>query len=291
MMGLLLSLVMIKNKIVVQIEWSFLLIVIVSFIVSKINTKLTCLAYVMAIVFGLDWFLIAIGAKATLFNLSYVKMIYVVGILHFIEGILTFLWGGKQSCPIITYRGKEVAGGYEASGNWLIPLLFFSIGGIYIPLIASVVYYNQSFVYSPREKAKKMGVLIGGYGVLLMGIGYLVAQESMSLILGILSMPLLHEFLFMIDDYMESRPFKYPVPKMGIRIMEILGINTLGITKGDIIKAIDKTFIKSESDYCLAVKNKEKLVITIEKITGEEVRVVCSAEELKESKFVFLPPY
>ncbi|MBP3886590.1 MAG: hypothetical protein J6F30_02885 [Cellulosilyticum sp.] len=290
MIGLILSLVMIRSGLVIQLEWCFLLIVLVSFIVSKINTRLTCLAYVMAIIFFIDCLLIIIGLKETLFKLDYVKMIYIVGILHFIEGIFTFLWGGEDSCPIITYRGKKVAGGYEASGSWLIPLLFFSVGGIYVPLIASVVYYNQSFVKSPREKAKTMGFLIGGYGIIICSIGYLVTEGLMTLPLGLLSMPLLHEFLFMIDDYIESRPLKYSLPTKGIRVMEVMGINALGITRGDIIKEINHKEIHDELEYCEALKSAKKFILKIEKIKGEEVQIICSSEELEKSKFLFLPP-
>ena len=231
---------MIRNGLTIKLEWSFLWIVLVSFIMGRIAKKLTCLAYVVAVIFMIDWIFISVELKETLFNLSYVKMISLVGILHLIEGIFTFLWGGQNSFPIITYRGEKIAGGYEASGQWLIPLLFFSIDDIYVPIIAAVVYGNQSFVLSPREKAKTMGGLIGGYGLILMSIGYLVEEELMPLTIGMLSMPLLHEFMFIIDDYIESRPLRYPLPKQGLRIMEIMGINTLGIIRGDIIKAINE---------------------------------------------------
>lgn len=291
MIGLVLSLLMIKQGLVIQVEWSFLLIVLVSVLANKINKKLTCLAYVMTMIFVLDWLLVAVGLKETLFNLSYIKMIYVVAMLHFIEGIFTYLWGGLQSYPIITYRGKEVAGGYEASGSWLIPLLFFSMGGLYVPIVASVVYYNQSFVLSPRKKAKIMGASIGGYGLILLGIGYLVAEGMISLIIGILCMPLLHEILFMIDDYIESKPFKYPVPKKGIRIMEIMGSSTPGMIRGDIIRAINGKIIEDEIDYEQELKQEKKLNLTIEKITGEKVHILCDAEELRQSKLIFLPPY
>lgn len=289
--GLALSLIMMRAGKVIQLEWSFLMLVLVSLIANRISPKFTCLAYVMAIVFVIDWILIRLGIKATFFKLSYAKMIYLVGILHFIEGIFTFLWGGQNSNPIMTYRGKEVAGGYEAHGQWLIPLLFFSIGGLYVPIIASVVYCNQSFVLSPKEKAKTMGGLIGGYGILLLAISYLVEEGLISLTIGVLSMPLLHEFLFMIDDYIETRPFKYPLPKKGIRVIEIMGTNKLGIARGDIIKAINEVIINDEVDYCRGLKQQENVRITIEKLTGEEVKLVCTVKELRESKLIFLPPY
>ena len=38
-------------------------------------------------------------------------------------------------------------------------------------------------------------------------------------------------------------------------------------------------------------KNEEKLALSIEKITGERKKVVCTAAELRGMKLVFLPPY
>ena len=282
---------MIRSGLTIQVEWSFLIILVVSLIASKVNTRLTCLAYVIAVIFLVDWLLVAIGIKEGFLKLSYTKMIYLVGVLHFIEGIFTILWGGIKSYPIITYRGKEIAGGYEANGSWLVPLLFFSVGGIYVPLIASVVYYNQSFVLSPKEKAHTMGGLISGYGLILLGIAYLVAEGMVSVTIGILCMPLLHEFLMMIDDYIESRPLKYPLPKKGIRIMEIMGANKLGFVRGDIIKEMNNRAIAEEMDYYKYLKIEDKMILKIEKTTGEEVQLVCSSDELIESKLVFLPPY
>ena len=282
---------MIRQEFVIQLEWSFLLIVVVSLIMNKINPKLTCLAYVVAVVYIIDWLLAWMGLKGDLFKIDYVKMIMLVGSLHGIEGILTFFLGGKSSYPIMAYRGKTVAGGYQACGRWLIPLLFFSINGIYVPIIAAVVYYNESFVLSPKEKAKKVGSLIGGFGILVILIARLVVRGDISLGVGVLSMPLLHEMLFILDTYIEEGSLKYPLPEKGIRVMEILGENTLGMSRGDIIKKLNEKEMIDEETYEEQLKLGGKFTIEIEKITGEQIDLVCKAEELKKMKLIFLPPY
>lgn len=277
--------------IVIQFKWSFLIIVIVSLVMNKINPRLTCLAYVIAVIYIIDWLVVQMGIKLDLLDLGYIEFINLVGVLHVIEGILTFFLGGKFSYPIMAYRGKIVAGGYQAYGQWLIPLLFFSINGIYVPLIAAVVYCNESFVLSPKEKAKKMGGLISLFGIFVMLMAKLVARGDVSLGVGVLSMPVLHEFLFMLDTHIEEGKLKYPLPTKGIRVMEILGENTLGVSRGDIILELNKEEIIDEEAYLEQLKLNEKLTITIEKITGEKVDIVCKAEELKAMKLIFLPPY
>ena len=289
--GLALSGLMIYEGLVIELNWSFILIVMISLVLNKINPKLTCLAYVMAIIYILDDLLIRIGLKTQYFKLSYVEMIYLVGILHVIEGILTFFLGGESSYPIMTYRGKSVAGGYQAYGKWIVPLLFFSIGGIYIPIIAGILYYNESFVLSPSEKAKKMGFLISAFGLIVIFICRLVMDGSIPLGVGILSMPLLHEVLFIIDTYIEKGDLKYPLPKEGIRVMEVLGENTLGINRGDIIKALNEKIVCNEEYYNVQMSKNDKMTIEVERVTGERVRLVCTAEELRAMKLIFLPPY
>ena len=218
-------------------------------------------------------------------------MIYVVGMLHVIEGILTLLFGGKNSYPIMAYKGELTAGGYEASEKWLIPLLFFWVNGIYLPVIAGILYNNESFVLSPREKAKKMGGLISGFGILVMCMAKLVEEGGISLSLGIISMPVLHELLFEIDTYIEEGKLKYPLPETGIRVMEILEKNTLGISRGDIIRKINELEVKREEDYIRAIGQEGKILVELQKMTGEQVEILCTGAELKAMKLVFLPPY
>ena len=282
---------MIYQRVVIELSWSFILIVILSLVLNKVNPKLTCLAYIMAIIYILDYLLIKIGLKTQYFKLSYVEMIYLVGILHVIEGILTFFLGGESSYPIMAYRGKSVAGGYQAYGKWIVPLLFFSIGGIYVPIIAGVLYYNESFVLSPSEKARKMGVLISSFGMLIIFISRLVVSGNIPLGVGILSMPLLHEVLFIVDTYIEKGNLKYPLPKEGIRVMEVLGENVLGINRGDIIKTLNEKIVCSEEYYNVQMNKNDKMIIEVERVTGEQVRLVCTAEELKAMRLIFLPPY
>lgn len=274
----------------VPVGWSFVWILIFSWILSKINRRLTCLSYVLACIYILDWLLVKTGLKVTFFELSYKQMITLVGILHVLEGILTFFWGAKKTEAIIAYRGKKTAGGYSTCGQWLIPLLFFSINGYYVPIVAGVVYFNETVVMRPEVKARWMGGLIGFFGLSVIGISKLVALGIVPLGLGILCMPLLHEGIFLIDTYIEKMPLKYPYIEDGLRVMELLGENDLEIERGDIIKQIDGEAIKSEEDYIRCTANEKVVKMELERMTGERVRVVCTISQLRKAKMVFLPP-
>ena len=293
--GLVLSTLLVALKITVPISWAFILIVVCSLAFSKISPKFTCLSYVLAFIYFIDYFCIKMRIKTTFFELSYIEMMDLVGILHLIEGVLTFLMGGKKSQPVITYRGEKIAGGYEAYGKWLIPLLFFSIQGFYVPIVAAVVYMNQSFVMPPQKKARMMGIGIGNFGMIIIGIASLIQMGKLPPTIGMIMMPLLHESLFIVDRQIEKRKLKYTYPYEGIRIMEILGENTLNLERGDIIRAVNEEILYNEERYDRyievekIIKNEEKLALSIEKITGERKKVVCTAAELRGMKRVFLP--
>ena len=275
----------------VTMDGSFLLVVGVSFILGKIKPKWMCLAYVMAVIYGIDCLLIYLGIKSKFFNLGYPQMIYLVGILHLLEGLLTFSFGGKHSMPIMTYRGEKAAGGYQCYQRWLIPLLFFKMNGIYIPIIVSIVYANDSFTYTPEEKAKRMGILIGGYGIVMLVIARLIVGIHMPLVFVILCMPLLHEGLFLMDAYIEKGKAKYPYPLQGIRVMEVSDKTDLEIDRGDVIKTINEIPLVTEEEFMKVLKESIKCTLEIEKLSGEQKRMTCTVQEIKAAKIIFLPMY
>ena len=292
LLGVLLSGIMIKTGQGIQLEWSFLMIVILSLVMSRIHPKLTCLAYVLAVVYGLDGVLIFFGIKENYFKIDYVSMIQVVGILHIIEGLLTRFCGGKQNRAIITYRGEEIVGGYQSFEKWLIPLFFFKMKEMYIPIVAGVVYCNDCFTMSPREKAKKMGRVIEVYGLSILVFQKLVIQGILPKWIALFSMPILHEIIFFIDGFIEEKgEILYGQPKQGIRIMQILKPSPLDIEPGDILLKINGAFIENEDTYRQLLESKQRLWVEVEKNNQAHEKFICNSETLKESELVFLPPF
>ena len=292
--SLLLSALVILSGIKISISWAYLIVIIVSIMMNQIESKFTCMAYVMPTIFIIDEVFVLSGLKSHYFNLAYVEMILLVGILHCIEGILTLSYGGNRNWAIMTYRGKKVAGGYQAYGKWLIPLLLFSINGIYIPIVAAVVYSNASFVLTPRAKARIMGSWIFVYGLVIIVIGYLTSLGDLPLLFSMISMPILHEILFAIDTHIEQGELLYPYPKQGIRVMDFKGavpsrIGKMDIEKGDIILKINESRVNTEEEYRAVLINKN-MKLVLQKLSGAMTVVQYTYEELEEMKLVFLPP-
>lgn len=293
-MSLLLSTLVILSGIKIPVGWAYLLVLMVSIIMSQINSKLTCMAYVMPIIFIMDETLVLSGLKSNYFNLAYVEIILLVGILHCIEGILTFSYGGNRNSAIMTYRGKKVAGGYQAYGKWFIPLLLFSINGIYIPLVAAVVYLNESFVLTPKSKARVMGSWIFIYGLTVIVIGYLTSLGDLPLLFSMLTMPILHEILFAIDTHIEQGELLYPYPKQGVRVMDFKGAlprrdRKIVIEKGDIILKVNESSVNTEEEYREGIRG-GNIRLVLKKLSGALTEVQYTYEELEEMKLVFLPP-
>lgn len=293
-MSLLLSMLVVLAGIQIPIGWVYLLVLIVSIIMNQINSKLTCMAYVMPIIFIMDETLVLSGLKSNYFNLAYVEIILLVGILHCVEGILTFSYGGNKNSAIMTYRGKKVAGGYQAYGKWFIPLLLFSINGIYVPLVAAVVYANESFVLTPKSKARVMGSWIFVYGLIVIVIGYLTRLGNLPLLFAMLTMPILHEILFAIDTHIEQGELLYPYPKQGVRVMDFKealpkSARKMVIEKGDIILKVNERSVNTEEEYREGIIE-GNIRLVLKKLSGALTEVQYTYEELEEMKLVFLPP-
>lgn len=276
------------------LDWTYLLILSLSILMSQIDSKLTCMAYVIPTIFIIDETLVLSGLKTHYFNLAYQEIIILVGVLHCVEGILTLSCGGKRHTAIMTYRGKKAAGGYQAYGKWFIPLLLFSVQGIYIPLIVVVVYLNESFVLSPRSKARVMGGWILIYGLSIVGLGYLTYLGKLPLLFSMLSMTILHELLFSIDTHMEQGELLYPYPRQGIRVMELQekilrGKGKIRIEKGDVILKVNGILVSTEEAYHEAI-GEGGIILTVKKISGALVQLEYTKEELKSMALVFLPP-
>lgn len=294
MISLLLSMLVVLTGIKIPIGWAYLLVLMVSIIMNQINSKLTCMAYVMPVIFIMDGTLVLLGVKSHYFNLAYLEMILLVGILHCVEGILTFSYGGNRNSAIMTYRGKKVAGGYQAYGKWVIPLLLFSINGVYIPLVAAVVYLNESFVLTPKSKARVMGSWIFVYGLTVIVIGYLTSLGDLPLLFSMLAMSILHEILFAIDTHIEQGELLYPHPKQGVRVMDFKEVllksaRKMVIEKGDIILKVNERSVNTEEEYRERI-TEGNIRLVLKKRSGALTEVQYTYEELKEMKLVFLPP-
>lgn len=275
----------------VPVHIDYMLIVIISLIMERYQSKYTCMAYVVPCIYFLDQLLILLQIKEQSFQLAYVQLISMIGILHFFEGVLAFFFGSIRQQVLVTYREDKIAGGYHTYGRWMIPLLFFTIKGYYVPLLAGIVYNNETFTHSAGSKAEKMGGAITIFGAIVLVLSQISKKGQLSLTLLILIVPILHEVLFIWDWLLEEQEVIYTFPTRGIRLMGFAkAINIPSpFEGGDIILSINRHPIKSEEDYMEAVKAKF-LLMHIERISGEKRYILMESKAFTGLQPVFLPP-
>lgn len=193
-LGILISYICIKYNLTLEIEWNLFVIVIVSYLLGKIHQRFTCYAYVLTVVYILDSFF--------KFHLDYSVLMILTGMLHIVEGILTYYFGAISSEPLILT--KEVKG-YKSYEKWFVPLFLFKLQGIYVPLIAVTIYYNETFTYTAQEKAHKMGIYIGIFGLQVLFLTFLEYYYKVPLFICLIMMTVLHEHIFIIDAELENK--------------------------------------------------------------------------------------
>lgn len=276
----------------IPVHWGYLFIVIASWAMNKIGPKWTCLAYVVPGIYLIEQLLFISGIWVEGVKYRYMELVVLIGCLHFIEGILTFCCGSYRQQAIITYRGEKIAGGYRSCGKWIIPLVFFTFKGIYFPILAGVIYNNETFTHSVGDKAQKMGLAITSYGIGVIILAQVYQSEIMSLpiLLGLVLLG--HELLFAYDDFLERGKVLFTYPEKGIRLMGFAKLMNIPepFDGGDIILDINHKSINSEEEYIEGIKDKRVLLLHILKITGEEKYMLISKKQLEELQPIFLPP-
>ena len=288
--GILLSAGIILKGYGEPVSWELIILVLMSFIVGYINKKFTCLAYVTSLVYLIDILLVTLKIKEAYFTLPYEKLILLVGVLHIIEGLLTYLYGSKQNRCIVSYKRNQITGGYEAYRKWYIPLFLFTIKGFYVPLLCVVVYADETYTMKPEEKARKSGLCILGYGSFILLISIFISISKWPLIVGIILMPVAHEILFVINDFMEKGTYIYNLPVKGVRVIEINNEQKQKnkIKRGDIILKINGKDILDEEMYYHQVLE-ERLVMILQDMKGNIKILNFDKQAYERLQVVILP--
>lgn len=261
----------------------------ISIILSKIKPKYACLAYVISLIYIIDWLLQEAGlTQETL--LPYDKLIFLTGILHATEGFLTGQYGSRDFKEI-TYNKKKIAGGYHLYRKWYVPLLFFSIEGVYIPIFTLVTYSDETYTMPPKEKSRKMGLVIKLYGCILLVLAFLIHLDYCEVDIGILFMFLLHELMFAINEQFEKNGSMNKVPEQGIRIIETSQNPNFHnpFSRGDSIEKINEVPINTIEDYRKVIENGEdRYIVVLRTLEGDKKTISCNRKLLKRIDNVFL---
>lgn len=269
-----------------------LLLIPISLIGGLIRPKYTCLAYVVPIIYLIDCVLHITKLKQTQL-IPYENFIILIGILHAIEGFLTTIYGANDYNEITSYDGNKIAGGYQLDTKWYVPLLFFSINGFYIPIVAIVAYTDETFTMKPQQKAKRMGLVIKIYACVVLLLGALTKYGYLPLLVTIFFTLILHELMFAINDQLEIHSPLNKAPQTGLRIIATTQNPNFNnpFSRGDIIETINHLPINTLQDYDNALStNTDHYIIRLQTLEGNYKIIHCNKNLLKRASNVFLPP-
>lgn len=292
--GILISALMMILGLDIPLTPGVLLIIPMSIVFGLIKPKYTCLAYVVPSIYVVDCILHGLnllqGQKPNL--LPYENIIILIGILHAIEGGLTIQYGANDSKEILNYNKEKIAGGYRLDRKWYVPLLFFTVKGWYIPIVAVLAYTDETYTMKPSQKASKMGFIIKLYACIVLGLGVLNKLGYISVTLALFFVLILHELMFAINDQLEVHSTINTPPKQGLRIIATTESQDFHnpFNRGDIIEFINADPINTLEDYEKALStNAELYTISVQTIEGDHQVIQCNKTLLKRASNVFLP--
>ena len=225
------------------IPMDFIYILIVTIVLSLIDTRFICFAYGGSIVVLSN---LILGYP----NIDSYDLMLLISVLHIVEALLIVLNGEHQSEVSIFTLGYNDVGGYKFNRIWPLPLVLF-IGDTMIKpitIIALLSYGDFTISSYPKTKTIKSGIVLFLYGLLLLIITKYRINPYLSPIIAISG----HEFIININKYREKN--KLPLftnPNEGIRVLAVKHrsiAKKIGISKGDIILEINDVLISDERD-------------------------------------------
>ncbi len=286
------SLMIVLLGLPIQFSYVLLFLLPISLLLSMVNLRYLCLSYSATILGFLA--LVFNGQSIWGWTLPSIEMnisglIGLVGILHLMESILIYFVGAEDSMPIISKKDGQIVQGHILQKYWPVPIamLFMASGmasgeGIQMPnwwpllkspgfmlgtfhlglmpFVGVLGYSTVTFSEEPEKRAKKTGLLLFGYSVLMIGLA-IVAKDNLVLsVIGLLLMAIVHEGIMVVEQHQErvNRPI-YTIPERGIRIMHIIQggpADQAGLKKGNIIKKINDFDILNTQHFMEVMEKK-----------------------------------
>lgn len=186
------------------VHFNILVLIPIAILLMLIHPKWGCFSYVIPVAFMIEG--LSKLFDHPLFTLDYEMLIYLVGVLHIIEGLLVLICGYKNAKPTPFYEDNRLTYHKVLQHLWLIPFIVISTPqGVPMPLYAILAYGDEARVRSPRKQSMLTGMLILGFGAFIfilahaMHLGYIQAGGL------ILIMPVLHELIFVTETYMNKK--------------------------------------------------------------------------------------
>lgn len=227
----------------------------ISLLLSLIRLRFICLTYSAAFLGGLAMLLrgqMFMGIQLPNIDININGLMALVGVFHLMESILVFFAGANDCIPVLSKNGKQVIMGHILQKYWPIPIaiLFATTGeatggkiempiwwpalkitselvepmfyGL-MPMVGVLGYSVITFTEEPEKQAKKTAGYLFVYSCIVIAMSTLIGNSWISNLIGLLVMVFLHDGIMLYQYYEErKREPVYPLPKQGIRIMDVV---------------------------------------------------------------------
>ncbi|MGM9973444.1 MAG: PDZ domain-containing protein [Clostridiaceae bacterium] len=305
---------------------------VVSILLMLFKPRFFCFSYSASILGSvylvLRLFTDSVGAENA-FSIDLVFLFSMVGVLHFIEGLLVMIDGHKGAIPIFTTKDNKIIGGFALKRYWAIPVALFiiyaqtpgsAIGTIavstpdwwplfkssntldiiktavltMIPFYGVLGYSGVTFTNDKGTKAFQSGLGILVYGILLT----IVAQLARFGIFGEITVIVFcaggHELMLYLQKRLETkRSPKYVSDDEGLMILEVAPESPAfkaGLKSGDKIIEVNGNHVSNEASIYSELKESlNKVAIRIKNYKGELKDVNLSRKGVERLGLVLVP--
>lgn len=278
------------------------IIFIISLILMMVKPRFICFSYSGALLGLISICLTAFSSVSPelkdIINVDIVALITLIGVLHFIEGLLVMTDGKRGTIPIFTNKDGKIVGGFAFKRYWALPIAVMIITGVstsafgaqtqtpnWWPILKSntapdilknavisltavygVIGYNAvTFTKSKAQKTIHSGLAIAIYGIILSIVAQLARFGVVGQVSAILFMPIAHDLMLKLQRSYEIKGTpKYVSDENGIMVLEVAPNSPayqMGIKSGDLLVEVNEKKIEKEEDILNAVKNETKYIV------------------------------
>lgn len=305
---------------------------VVSILLMLFKPRFFCFSYSASILgfiyMALRFFTDRMGAE-NIFSIDLVFLFSMVGVLHFIEGVLVIIDGHKGAIPIFTTRDNKIIGGFALKRYWAIPVALFiiyaqspgsTLGAIavstpdwwplfkskntldiiktavltMIPFYGVLGYSGVTFTKNKITKAFQSGLGILIYGILLTTIAQLARFGLLGELTAIVFCAGGHELMLYLQRKREiKKEPKYVSDEEGLMILEVAPESPAfkaGLKSGDKIIEVNGNHVSNEASIYSELKESlNKVAIRIKDYKGELKDINLSRKGVERLGLVLVP--
>lgn len=186
-----------------HVNMNILLLIPIAVILMFISPKWGCFSYVVPVAYMVEGLSKLFNIR--LYSLDYEMLIYLVGVLHMVEGILVIVGGHINAKMTPIYKDHKLTHCHIMHHIWTVPLIFIvEPGGMALPLYALLAYGDEAKVRTPKQQTLLTGCLILAFGSIIFVLAACIQASLLQTGGVILLMPILHEFIFVVESFMNK---------------------------------------------------------------------------------------